>query len=115
MKHEPEVWKKAFRDDGFVIIRDLLDPTTLSTLRDGLERIIGKPESFPPQLKEKIFLERDHVKNNPQWYAGILTPEDCGDSVRQIDELALFDTAFAELIYYPPLLDALEALFESPE
>ena len=115
MKYEPEAWKKDYREDGFVVVQDLLDPTTLSILRDGLQRIIGNLEGLPPQLKEKIFLERDHVKNNPQWYAGILTPEECGNSVRQIDDVALFDTAFAELICYPPLLDVLEALFESPE
>ncbi len=115
MKHEPEAWKADYRDDGFVIIRDLLDPTTLSILRDGLERIAGNPDGLPPELKGKIFFEREHVKNNPHWYAGILSPEECGNSVRQIDDLALFDKAFAELICYQPMLDVLEALFESSE
>lgn len=115
MKYEPEAWTKDYREDGFVVIQDLLDPTTLFTLRDVLERITGNLDGLPPELKEKIFLERDHVKNNPQWYVGILTPEECGNSVRQIEDLAVFNTAFAELICYPPLLDVLEALFESPE
>lgn len=115
MKYEPEAWKKEYRDEGFVVVRDVIDRSTLFTIRDGLERIAGNPDDLPPGLRGKIFFERDHVKNNPQWYAGSLTPEECGNSVRQIEDLALFDTAFAELICYPPLLDVLEALFESPE
>ena len=115
MRYEPEAWKKNYMDDGFVIVRDLLDSETLFTLRDGLERITGNLDGLAPELKGKIFLEREHVKNNPQWYAGILAPEACGESVRQIDDLPLFDSAFAGLICYPPLLDVLEALFESTE
>ena len=115
MKYEPEVWRKAYREAGFVVIPDLLDLGTLSTLRDGMERITQDVESLPAHLREKIFFERDHLKNNPQWYAGKLTPEECGGRVRQIADLALFGPAFAELICYPPLLDVLEALFESPE
>ena len=46
---------------------------------------------------------------------GILTPEECGNSVRQIAELGLFDSLFAELICYQPMLDLLEALFDSTE
>lgn len=115
MKYEPEAWKKDYQDDGFVVIQNLLDPKTLSILRDGLEKITENLDRLAPELKGKIFLERDHVKNNPQWYAGILTPVECGNSVRQIEDLALFDASFAELICYPPLLDVLEALFESPD
>jgi ectoine hydroxylase-related dioxygenase (phytanoyl-CoA dioxygenase family) len=115
MRYEPDKWKKTYQDDGFIIVHDLIDPPTLSALRDGLDKITGNLENLPSPLKEKIFLERDHVKNNPQWYTDLLTPEECGVSVRQIAELALFDTMFAELICYPPLLDVLEALFESPE
>jgi ectoine hydroxylase-related dioxygenase (phytanoyl-CoA dioxygenase family) len=115
MKHEPEVWKKAYQDDGFVIVRDVLDPATLAALREGMDRVTGNLDGLRPRLREKIFLERDHVKNNPQWYAGILSPEQCGTSVRQIADLAEFDPVFAELICYPPLLDVLEVLFGSPE
>jgi ectoine hydroxylase-related dioxygenase (phytanoyl-CoA dioxygenase family) len=115
MKYEPEAWEKAYRDDGFVVIPDLLDPATLASLRAGLEEIVGNLAGLPPELKEKIFLERTHVQNNPQWYAGLLTPEECGESVRQIEDLALFAPAFAALICYPPLLDVLEALFASSE
>lgn len=115
MRYEPNAWAKAYREDGFVVVEDVLSPDLLATLREALMRVIENLDSLPPQLKAKIFFEHQHVKNNPQWYAGVLTPEECGDSVRQIEDLALFDLAFAELIYHPPLLDVLEAVFESPE
>src|SRR5215470_1136963 len=115
MKYEPEKWKKAYEDDGFVIVQDLLNSSILSALRDSMDKITGNLRHLPSHLKEKIFLERDHVKNNPQWYTDLLTPEECGDSVRQIADLALFDPIYAELICYPPLLDVLEILFDSAE
>jgi ectoine hydroxylase-related dioxygenase (phytanoyl-CoA dioxygenase family) len=115
MKHQPDEWQKAYQEDGFVVVPDLLDPAVLSRLRDGVDKIIGNLQSLPPHLTQKIFLERDHVANNPQWYADLLTADDCGEAVRQIADLALFDPAFAELICYPPLLDVLEALFASSE
>jgi ectoine hydroxylase-related dioxygenase (phytanoyl-CoA dioxygenase family) len=115
MKYEPDVWKRAYREDGFVIVPDLLDLETLAALREGMERITNNLDRLRPRLREKIFLERDHVKNNPQWYAGKLTPEDCGVSVRQVEDLAEFGPVFAELICYPPLLDILETLFETSE
>ena len=115
MKHELEDWIEAYRKDGFIIVQNLHDPATTSKVHADLEAIIENPESLAPQLKQKVFLERDHVKNNPQWYAGVLTPEECGNSVRQIEDLALFNPTFADLICYPPLLDVLEALFESSE
>lgn len=115
MKHAPEEWRRAFHDDGFVIVQDLLDTTLASRLREGIDRITGGVESLRPHLKEKIFLERDHVRNNPQWYSGILAPEDCGGAVRQIADLGRFAPLFAELIAHPPLLDVLETLFAGPE
>jgi hypothetical protein len=115
MRYEPEKWKSAYQDDGFVIVQDLLDPSTLSALLDSMDKITRDPLDLPPHLKEKIFLERDHVKNNPQWYTGSLKPEECGNSVRQIADLVLFDPMFAGLICYPPLLDVLEVLFDSAE
>jgi ectoine hydroxylase-related dioxygenase (phytanoyl-CoA dioxygenase family) len=115
MRPAPEEWQSAYRDDGFLIVQDLLDSALVSTLRDGLDKITGGHASLPPRLREKIFLERDHVRNNPQWYTGTLAPEDCGGAVRQVADLGLFACAFAELICYPPLLDVLETLFASPE
>jgi ectoine hydroxylase-related dioxygenase (phytanoyl-CoA dioxygenase family) len=115
MKYAPQEWRRAFHDDGFVIVQDLLDPELVSRLREGMDEITGGVQGLRPHLKEKIFLERDHVRNNPQWYSGTLSPEDCGDAVRQIADLGLFAPLFAELIAYPPLLDVLEALFAGPE
>ena len=115
MEHEQEAWRKCYREDGFVVVRNLLDPETLSTALGELEKISGDLTTLPPHLRDKVFLERQHVQNNPHWYAGVLTPEECGDHVRQIDDLALFSPTFARLICYPPLLDVLEVLFESSE
>jgi len=114
MKYEAEVWRKAYCDDGYVIIRDLLVSQLLLKLREAMERIMNNSERLPPSLKDKIFFEREHVKNNAQRYPD-LTPEQCGNNVREISDLPLFDPAFAELICYPPLLDVLEALFQSTE
>jgi ectoine hydroxylase-related dioxygenase (phytanoyl-CoA dioxygenase family) len=115
MQHTPQAWRRAFHDDGFIVVPDLLEPALASRLRESMDQITGGMASLRPPLQEKIFLERDHVRNNPQWYRGILVPEDCGSAVRQIADLALFAPLFAELIAYPPLLDVLETLFASPE
>jgi ectoine hydroxylase-related dioxygenase (phytanoyl-CoA dioxygenase family) len=115
MQYQPEEWQRVYQDQGFLIVEELLDPAMLSRLREGVERITGNVEGLSPRLKEKIFLERDHVKNNPQWYSGILAPEDCGSAVRQIADLGMFGPLFADLICYPALLDVLEALFQSSE
>jgi ectoine hydroxylase-related dioxygenase (phytanoyl-CoA dioxygenase family) len=115
MTQTPQEWHKAYQDDGFVIVPDLLESCLLSRLRAGVDEITAGVEGLRPRLKEKIFLERDHVRNNPQWYSGILAPEDCGGAVRQIADLGLFAPLFAELIAYPPLLDVLETLFASSE
>jgi ectoine hydroxylase-related dioxygenase (phytanoyl-CoA dioxygenase family) len=115
MEHAPEQWRRAYEAVGFVIVQDLLDPTLVSRLRQDMDKITAGVEGLPSRLKEKIFLERDHVRNNPQWYTGLLAPEDCGAAVRQIADLALFAPAFAELICRPSLLEVLETLFASPE
>jgi hypothetical protein len=115
MEHTAAGWRRAYQDDGFVIVPDVLDSDLVSRLRDGMEKITGGLGTLPPRLKEKIFLERDHVRNNPQWYTSILAPDDCGNAVRQLADLGLFAPAFAELICHPPLLEILETLFASPE
>src|SRR5262249_3815508 len=111
----PEEWRRAYQDDGFVIVQDLLGSALVSRLRDAMDKVTRGLETLPPRLKEKIFLERDHVRNNPQWYTGVLAPEECGAAVRQIADFGLFAPAFAELICYQPLLEVLETLFASPE
>lgn len=114
MKYGAKIWRKAYRDDGYVIVPGLVDSQTLLKLCEAMEKITNQPESLPPNLKDKIFFERQHVKNNARRYPG-LSPEQCGNSVREIADLPLFDPVFAELICYPPLLDVLEALFRSTE
>ena len=115
MIYEPEIWKQAYQADGFIVVPGLLNQATLSALYNGLVKIVENRDNLTPTLLEKLFLERDHVRNNPQYYAGILTPEECGDAVRQIEDLALFDNSFVKLIRYTPMLDVLEAIFGSPE
>jgi ectoine hydroxylase-related dioxygenase (phytanoyl-CoA dioxygenase family) len=115
MNSESEIWRKNYETDGFVVIENLLDGQTLFELREKLEEIVSNQENLATDLKGKIFLERQHIKNNPQYYEGILTPEDCGNAVRQIEDLSLFDKAFANLICYQPMLDVMEVLFESSE
>jgi ectoine hydroxylase-related dioxygenase (phytanoyl-CoA dioxygenase family) len=44
-----------------------------------------------------------------------ITPEQCGDAIRQIADLALFAPVFAEFICYEPILTVLEALFDDTE
>jgi ectoine hydroxylase-related dioxygenase (phytanoyl-CoA dioxygenase family) len=115
MQHTPEAWRSAFQDDGFVIVQDLLEPDLVSRLRECMDQVTGGSAGLRPHLQEKLFLERDHVRNNPQWYRGLLAPEDCGSAVRQIADLGLFAPLFAELLANAPLLDVLETLFASPE
>lgn len=115
MKNEFYALKRDFDENGFVIVENLLDAATLENLRVALEKITNNVNSVSPNLAGKFFFEREHIKNNPQYYEGILTAEECGDSVRQIDDLPLFDSAFADLICYPRLLDVLEVLFASSE
>jgi ectoine hydroxylase-related dioxygenase (phytanoyl-CoA dioxygenase family) len=115
MKNEFDVLKRDFDENGFVIVENFLDAVRLENLRCALEKITNSTNSISSDLAGKLFFEREHVKNNPHWYEGVLTAEDCGDSIRQIDDLPLFDTAFADLICYAPLLDVLEVLFASSE
>jgi ectoine hydroxylase-related dioxygenase (phytanoyl-CoA dioxygenase family) len=115
MKHAPQEWRTAFHHDGFVVVQDLIDHVIIFKLRESMDRITGSVDNIRPHLREKIFLERDHVRNNPQWYAGVLAPEDCGGAVRQIADIGRFAPLFADLIAFAPLLDVLEALFDSPE
>jgi Phytanoyl-CoA dioxygenase (PhyH) len=114
MQLQSASWHTAYQRDGFVVIPDLLDPSTLSQLSEGLDQITHHPEQVPASLRVHLGFERDHVHNHPHWYPD-LTPGQCGNSVRQVAELALFKPQFADVICYPPLLEVLECLFASPE
>jgi ectoine hydroxylase-related dioxygenase (phytanoyl-CoA dioxygenase family) len=113
MKHEPDVWKTQYERDGYLVVKDVLDPATLQALRDGIERITRDPDSLPEHLKFWIDFERNRVKKSPNY--NDLTSEQVGNAVRNIMELPRFDPIFAELICYKPLLDVLETLFGSTE
>src|SRR5262245_29467330 len=115
MAFRSEDCRRAYQDDGFVVVPGLLEPALLARLRDGMDGITGNLDGLRPHLREKIFLERGHVRTIAQWYADVLTPEQCGQSVRQIADLAMFGPAFAEVLCHPLLLDVLGVLFESPE
>jgi ectoine hydroxylase-related dioxygenase (phytanoyl-CoA dioxygenase family) len=105
----------AYDGDGFVVVPELLDAAALARLRGALEAVVSGAGGLPRHLSEKVFFEHQHVRNNPHWYEGVLTPEECGGAVRQIDDLPLFGEEFARLVTHPPLLDVLEALFRSTE
>jgi hypothetical protein len=109
MKYTPKDWVSAYEDQGFVIVPDLIDTGTLSTLRQSIEKITGGLQMLSPELREKVFLEREHVKNCREWYEGIIAEEDCGNSMRQIADLPWFDPLFEDLISYRPMLDVLES------
>ncbi len=115
MRLETEALLGAYDRDGFVVVPGLLDAATLAGLRGALEGVVRGVGGLPPHLKEKVFFEHQHVRNNPHWYEGVMTPEECGDAVRQIDDLPLFGEEFARLLCHPRTLDVLEALFRSTE
>jgi hypothetical protein len=113
MKHDPQKWKSDYDRDGFVVVEDCLDRATLQKLQSGIEKITADPDSFPEPLKRWLDFERHAVARKPE--LNELSVQEVGNALRNIMELPLFDPMFGELICYPPLLDVLEALFESTE
>lgn len=113
MKHEPARWKHDYDRDGYLVVEDCLDKNTLTRLRTALDKITADPDALPPALKRHVQLERDYVKERPQY--NDLAAAQVGKAVRNIMELPLFDPAFAELICHAPLLDVLETLFSTTE
>lgn len=115
MKREPEAWRRAYEEDGFVVVPGLLDASELAGLRAAFESVVGGVAALPPHLSGKLFFERQHVVNNARYYADGPTPEECGDAVRQVEDLALFGEPFARMVAHGPTLDVLETLFGSRE
>ncbi len=111
MRHQPDVWKADYARDGYLVVEDCLDDKTLAALREAVGRIIDDPEGLPPHLRNHVQLERDYSRDG----GGRPDAGQLGNAVRLIMELPLFDPVFARLICYEPLLDVLEALFDSPE
>lgn len=113
MKHEPAVWRSQYERDGYLVVPDALDASTLSALRRGIEKITADPDGYPPQLRQWLNLERDYLKEKSS--QNDLTCEQVGNAVRNIMELPRFDPIFADFICYRPLLDIMEVLFDSTE
>jgi len=113
MKTNPAVWKMEFEAAGYVSVLDLLAPAQVRTLQEALDRITSDLGAAPPHLRSRLHLESAHV--GKLGGRADLRPEDCGEAVRSISDLALFDPVFASLIGHPPLLEVLEGLFGSKE
>lgn len=113
MENNPTRWSADFYRDGYLVVEDVLDAQTLSTLRAGIERITADPDSIPDGLRRHIQLERDYIEKRPD--QNDHDAAQVGNAVRNIMELPLFDPAFGKLIAYEPLLDILEVLFDSGE
>lgn len=115
MREDLNALKREFDENGFVVVENLLDAATLENLRLEIDEITNNSKTLAPNLAGKLFFERQHVANNPQWYDGLVTPKTCGEAVRQIADLPLFGQSFADLICCAPMLDMLEKLFASSE
>lgn len=113
MRHEPEQWKTDYERDGYVVVEDVLSADDLAALREGIETITRDPSALPEHLRRHCHLEAEYARSRPDMNAN--SPEVIGNAVRNIMELPLFDRRFARLIAHAPLLDVLEALFESRE
>ena len=113
MKHEPQQWVSDYQRDGYVVVKECLDPATLNRLREGIEKITRNSHQLTPNLRVHVHYETDFKKLQPD--TNELSEERLGSAVKLIMELPMFDPVFAELILYPPLLDVLEALFGTGE
>lgn len=113
MHIDPQQWQADYERDGYVVVENCLDANTLSTLQDQIDRILADPDGLPPNLRTHVQTERSYLANEPQRSAA--PPAAVGNAVRLIMELPLFDPFFAQFIAYEPLLDVLQALFDSTE
>ena len=113
MIHEPERWKADYERDGYLVVRDVVDPDLLGRLRAGIDEITRDPDSLPDRLKRYLDFERNYVKAAP--HMNEYSSAEVGNALRNIMELPLFSPLFAEFILHAPLLDVLETLFASSE
>ncbi|HEX4125337.1 MAG TPA: phytanoyl-CoA dioxygenase family protein [Tepidisphaeraceae bacterium] len=113
MQRQPHRWKQDYERDGYAVVADVAEPKLLEKLRAGIERITRDPDAAPPHLRQHLDFERDFIKRTPGYNE--LTSAQVGNAVRNIMELPLFATEFAELILHQGQLDVLEALFATPE
>jgi len=115
MQCETRKWKDQFAHSGFLVVENVLDSATLSTLRERLEEIERDPEALPPRLRSQVQLEREFLSKSLNTRYNELSVDEVGNAIRNIMELPLFAPEFAELIFHEGLLDILEAVFESTE
>lgn len=113
MQHQPQQWKQNYERDGYVVVTDVVEPGLLDKLRAGIERITRDPDAISPPLRRHLDFERDFVQRMPG--QSELTREQVGNALRNIMELPLFGSEFAELILHEGQLDVLEALFGTGE
>lgn len=115
MKHDPAAWKADYERDGYLVVPDLVDPQTLSRLREEIDGIADRLDSLPPNLRQWVQTEKQYVQEPSQAKYNEHSAAMLGNAIRNIMELPLFSPFLAELICYEPLLDVLETLFNTPE
>lgn len=113
MKHEPQRWLKDYQEQGYLVVEDVLTPDVLEGLQQAVDDIIGKLDELPPALRHYVSTEADYLRNKPD--RNDVAADQLTRTVRNIMELPRFDQRFADLILYEPLLDILEAVFQTPE
>lgn len=113
MEYDIDRWSQQYERDGYLVVEDCLDPSTLELLRRQLDRILLRPDTVPAGLRRHVQTEREYLAGRGDNDAS--RPDLTGDAVRLVMELPLFDPAFAQLIVYDPVLDILQALFGSTE
>jgi hypothetical protein len=109
-KPEPDRWRRAYAEDGYLVVENAVEDGLLQRLRDALERIeqAVADETLPAHLRRWVSLERDRTR-------GLSSGTVDSSAISNIMELPLFDPLFRDLIVYDRVLDILEALFESGE
>ncbi len=106
-------WLADFQRDGYLVVENLVDPATLAALRAALDEITAHPRQLPEPLQRYIGYEADYAQKRPQYQDK--QAAEIGDAIRILMELPRFGQVFQDLILYPPLLDVLEALFQTSE
>ena len=90
-----------FREDGFLIVEDLLDPAEVETLRKRAEWVASGQASHIP--KENLQVE-------PRVAQGELGADTYADSLRKMNHLAFHDDTFQAHARNPKVLDIVESL-----
>lgn len=107
---DAEAWRGQLAEDGYVVVENAVDAALLTRMDQALERIerAVAEDTLPSHLRRWVSLDRDRTR-------GLRSGEIGSDTISNIMELPLFDPVFRDLIVHEPVLDILEALFESRE